>query len=181
MNFIGIIPARYASSRFPGKPLALISGKPMIQHVYENASKVSSLDKIIVATDDQRILESVKSFGGMAIITRNDHKSGTDRCNEALQTLKKENLFYDVAINIQGDEPFLNPEQIELVVNSFKDNPKTKISTLIKKIDQSEELFNSNVVKVVVDDSGNAVYFSRLPIPSLRDFDQKEWVDNNVY
>jgi 3-deoxy-manno-octulosonate cytidylyltransferase (CMP-KDO synthetase) len=181
MKIIGIIPARYDSSRFPGKPLAMISGKPMIQHVFENASKARCLDELIVATDDSRIFEVVNGFGGKVIMTRKDHQSGSDRCNEVLQSLASKQQVFDVAINIQGDEPFLNPEQIEMLAQSFKEDDKTEISTLIKKIDQSDELFNSNVVKVVTDHNEMAIYFSRSPIPFYRDVDQKQWIDHHVF
>ncbi len=181
MKFIGIIPARYESSRFPGKPLAIISGKPMIQHVYENASKTKSLNEVIVATDDDRILTCVKSFGGKVMMTSKNHQSGTDRCNEVLQLLSKKGQYFEGAINIQGDEPFLNPEQIETVVQSFKKDGKIKISTLIKKIQQSDELFNPNVVKAVINHIGEAIYFSRSPIPFLRDTEENQWVNHHSF
>ena len=181
MKFIGIIPARFESSRFPGKPLALISGKPMIQHVYENASKANSLDELIVATDDQRIFDRVLNFGGKVMMTSKNHQSGTDRCNEVLQSLNIDGQYFDVAINIQGDEPFLNPKQIESVIQSFKDDAKIKIATLIKKIHQSEELFNPNVVKAVVNHVREAIYFSRSPIPFMRDFEPNQWINHHSY
>lgn len=181
MKIIGIIPARYESSRFPGKPLAMISGKPMIQHVYENASKTGSLNELIVATDDERIFDCVKKFGGKVEMTRKDHQSGSDRCNEVLDLLISKKHHFDVAINIQGDEPFIDQEQLEMIVQSFTEDASAEISTLIKKIHQSDELFNPNVVKVVVDHKGDALYFSRSPIPFMRDFDQTEWINYHTY
>ncbi len=181
MKFIGIIPARYESSRFPGKPLAMISGKPMIQHVYENASKTNFLNEVIVATDDERIYSSVNDFGGKVIMTSHDHQSGTDRCNEVIRSLSKTGQNFDVAINIQGDEPFLNPGQIETVIQSFKNDAKIKISTLIKKIQQSDELFNPNVVKAIINHDGKAIYFSRSPIPFLRDKAQNQWLNHHSF
>lgn len=181
MKFIGIIPARFNSSRFPGKPLAMISGKPMIQHVFENASKADTLTELIVATDDDRIFDAVIGFGGKAIMTSQSHPSGTDRCNEVLYLLAAKSEHFDVAINIQGDEPFLNPEQIELVVQSFKNKPETKITTLVKKISQTNELFNHNVVKAVVDRDGKAIYFSRQPIPFMRDLQEDQWLKHHSY
>ncbi len=170
MNFIGIIPARYESTRFPGKPLAIINDKPMIQWVYENVSK--ALEHVWVATDDDRIFDSVNKFGGNAIKTLSTHKSGTDRCAEAAQKLS-EQIDFDVVINIQGDEPFIRPKQIELLKLCFES--ETDIATLIKKIETSEELFNPNRPKVVIDNQHNAMYFSRLPIPFFRGKEEKEW------
>lgn len=181
MKIIGIIPARYQSIRFPGKPLALISGKPMIQHVFENASKSTSLNEVIVATDDERIFSCVNNFGGKVIMTNKNHQSGTERCNEVLQDLRKKGDDFEVAINIQGDEPFLNPEQIETIVRSFENDGKIKISTLIKKIHQTDELFNPNVVKAVVNQAGEAIYFSRLPIPFMRDIERDEWINHHTF
>ncbi len=170
MEFIGIIPARYGSTRFPGKPLALIGNKPMIQWVFENASK--ALAQVWVATDDNRIFNTVKEFGGNAIKTLPTHKSGTDRCAEAAEKLAA-SLNFDVIINIQGDEPFIRPEQIEQLKSSFRNN--TEIATLIKKIETEEELFNPNQPKVVIDKMQNALYFSRSPIPFVRGEREKNW------
>ncbi|MCK5730081.1 MAG: 3-deoxy-manno-octulosonate cytidylyltransferase [Draconibacterium sp.] len=170
MNFIGIIPARYESTRFPGKPLAIISDKPMIQWVYENVSK--ALEHVWVATDDNRIFDAVNKFGGNAIKTLSTHKSGTDRCAEAAQKLA-EKINFDVVINVQGDEPFIQPEQIELLKSCFENN--TDIATLVKKIKKQEELFNSNRPKVVIDNQQNALYFSRSPIPFVRGEEEKNW------
>ncbi len=176
MVFLGIIPARYASTRFPGKPLAIINGKPMIQHVYENAK--TALDEVWVATDDQRIFDSVISFGGNAIFTSEDHKSGTDRCAEAAQKIAQ-NLDFDFVINIQGDEPFLKGAHLE----SLKDciNADTEIATLVKEATRNSEIFDPNKPKVVLDNEGNALYFSRSPIPYLRDSNQDEWINKQDY
>lgn len=176
IKFVGIIPARYQSTRFPGKPLALIHNKPMIEWVYNNACK--SLKNVWVATDDDRIFSAVKSFGGNVVLTSPAHKSGTDRCAEAATKLAA-NLSFDVVINIQGDEPFIRPEQINLLKSCFTDN--TQIATLVKKIDTEEELFNSNRPKVVVGKNKNALYFSRSPIPFLRGEKKQNWHNKNNY
>jgi len=177
MKFIGIIPARYESTRFPGKPLALINNKPMIQWVYENTSK--SLENVWVATNDDRIFNAVKAFGGDAIKTLSTHQSGTDRCAEAAQKLS-EKIDFDVIINIQGDEPFIQPEQIELLKSCFEND--TDIATLIKKIETEEEIFNPNRPKVVIDNRQNALYFSRSPIPFVRGEKEKSWhLKNNFW
>lgn len=161
---IGVIPARYASTRFPGKPLAIINGKTMIQRVYEQASKATSLTQVIVATDDQRIFDAVAAFGGKVVMTSEAHQSGTDRCAEVLEKLEEKP---DAIINIQGDEPFIYPEQINQVAACFDDS-ETEIATLAMKVKNLEELQNSNVVKVVKDKNGFALYFSRSAIPYKR-------------
>ena len=177
MNFIGIIPARYESTRFPGKPLALINNKPMIQWVYENVSK--ALEHVWVATDDDRIFNAVEGFGGNAIKTLSSHQSGTDRCAEAAQKLE-DNIKFDVVINVQGDEPFIHPKQIELLKSCFGND--TDIATLVKKIETQEELFNPNRPKVVIDTQQNALYFSRSPIPFVRGEEEKSWhLKNNFW
>ena len=157
MKIIGIIPSRYASSRFPGKPLADILGKSMIQRVYEQCKKASSLSKVIVATDDERIYNHVLSFGGKVIMTSNSHPSGTDRCNEVIQSLKEK---YDVAINIQGDEPYINPEQIDQVASLFSSENVT-IATLAKKIEDESIITDINSPKAIFDTNGIALNFSR--------------------
>jgi 3-deoxy-manno-octulosonate cytidylyltransferase (CMP-KDO synthetase) len=158
---IGIIPARYASTRFPGKPLAHIYDKPMIQHVFERA-KEADLDDIFVATDDDRIKQTVENFGGKTIMTNPQHASGTDRCAEAAKILNLKNS--DFIINIQGDEPFIRKEEINLLI-SLLAHQKVQIATLAKPITSQEELNNPNKVKVVFSDSNRALYFSRSPIP----------------
>ncbi len=175
MKAIGIIPARFASTRFPGKPLIDIGGKTMIQRVYEQALKSEFLEKVIVATDDNRIEQHVKSFGGNVMITSDLHTSGTERCNEILQ-----NLNYhkdDIVVNIQGDEPFINPDQINKLIASFLlEDEYIQIATLKKKISNQNEIFDPNVVKVVCSTNGNALYFSRSPIPYLRGQNQDKWL-----
>jgi len=177
MKFIGIIPARYQSSRFPGKPLAMIHKKPMVQWVYENAMK--ALDQVCIATDDDRILDAVNGFGGKVVRTLASHQSGTDRCAEAARILDKE-MDFDVVINIQGDEPFINPEQIELLKSCF-DEPDVQIATLVKKILSKEEIFNQNRPKVVLDKNKNALYFSRSPIPFIRGAETFEWMEKSEF
>ncbi len=173
MNFVGIIPSRYASSRFPGKPLALINGKTMIQRVYEQAKQ--ALEHVYVATDDERIENEVKKFGGRVVITSANHESGTDRLAEAIVIIEKKNgIKFDVVVNIQGDEPFIQPEQIEQIKSCFEDS-KTEIATLIKEIDNSEDIFDANKPKVILDKNMNAICFSRSPIPYLRNIDKSEW------
>ena len=163
MKVLGIIPARYGSTRFPGKPLAMIGNKTMIHRTYEQALK-SSLDDVVVATDDQRIFDEVLGFGGKAVMTRADHKSGTDRCREALDLMGGD---FDAVVNIQGDEPFIDPEEIGQVVDLIcRDD--TCLATLAKKITDPSKLDNRNVVKVVFDHEGNALYFSRHPIDAFQ-------------
>lgn len=171
MKVVGIIPARYASTRFPGKPLALIKGKPMIQRVYEQALK-SKLDAVVIATDDVRIADAVMDFGGQYVMTSPNHRSGTDRCCEALDLLKTK---YDAVVNIQGDEPFIDPKQIDLLVDLIV-RDDTPLASLAKRIDDADELFSPNAVKVVVNQEGNAMYFSRNPIPFMRNVDRDEWL-----
>ncbi|MEI6594598.1 MAG: 3-deoxy-manno-octulosonate cytidylyltransferase [Bacteroidota bacterium] len=163
-NILGIIPARYGSTRFPGKPLIDIGGKSMIQRVYEQSLKSTSLKKIIVATDDERIAEHVLNFGGEVSITSSTHQSGTDRCAEVLQNEKCE---FDIVINIQGDEPFINPAQIDLLAVCF-DDIEIQIATLIKKIVLEEDIRNPNIVKAIRNFKNEAIYFSRSPIPYRR-------------
>lgn len=171
MKFLGIIPARYASSRFPGKPLIDIEGKTMIQRVYEQVKKSTKLNDVVVATDDQRIAETVRSFGGEVVMTAEHHQSGTDRCAEVITNIDG----YDVAINIQGDEPFIDPTQIDLLANCFEDTT-TQIATLVKEITEEEELFNVNIPKVVRNTKGEAIYFSRQTIPFLRAVEKDQWL-----
>ena len=171
MKYIGIIPARYASTRFPGKPLALLGGKPVIQRVYEQVS--SLLDATYVATDDDRIYKAVLGFGGKAIMTSPTHKSGTDRIEEAMQKIGGD---YDVVVNIQGDEPFVRREQIEALCACFADS-STQIATLGKPFESMEAVENPNSPKIVVDNNGFALYFSRSVIPFVRNKERKDWLD----
>ena len=170
MNFIGLIPARYASTRFPGKPLALLAGKPVIQHVYEQAAKV--LDAVYVATDDERIYNKVLEFGGKVVMTSTEHHSGTDRIEEAL---KKVGGDFDVVVNIQGDEPFIAQSQIETLCHCFEDEA-TQIATLGKPFECIEAVENPNSPKIVVDNRGYAMYFSRSIIPFVRSVERQEWL-----
>ncbi|MFN8209171.1 MAG: NTP transferase domain-containing protein, partial [Bacteroidales bacterium] len=159
MKFIGIIPARYGSTRFPGKPLAEIHGMSMIRRVVTQVGKI--LDDVYVATDDQRILDHVISFGGKALMTSPEHRSGTDRCREALEkAISSTGKKWEVVINIQGDEPFIQPEQIRMLMDCFGEE-KTDIATLIKKIDREDDLHNTNIPKVMVNRFSEALYFSR--------------------
>ncbi len=179
MQFIGIIPARYASTRFPGKPLADLGGKPMIQRVYEQAKK--ALNTVVVATDDERIYNCVKSFGGEVVMTRADHKCGTDRCLEAWEKLQIAQPA--VVINIQGDEPFIQPEQIEAIKSCF-DDPTTEIATLVKPFTEEDGLAaleNPNTPKVVMAPDGTALLFSRSVIPYLRGIDKNEWLKQHLH
>ena len=177
MRILGIIPARYNSGRFPGKPLADIGGKSMIQRVYEQSEKCKLLSTVFVATDDDRIFERVMEFGGQVKMTAK-HNSGTERCNELAQNLEEK---FDVVINIQGDEPCINPEQISQVATLFSDK-NTAIATLAKQIKTVNELLNENTVKVVFDENNFALNFSRFPIPEPKSFDAEKWfIHNNFY
>lgn len=181
MQFTGIIPARYASTRFPGKPLVEIQGMSMIERVYRQALQASSLDKVLVATDDTRIFEHVQSFGNV-VYTSPDHPSGTDRCFEAALLMQSQWGIAedDVIVNIQGDEPFIHPAQIDMICKLF-DNAATRIATLIKPITNPQDLWNENVVKVVRAANGNALYFSRSPIPFCRGTQKDNWLVHNTY
>ena len=178
MKFIAIIPARYASTRFPGKPLAMLGGKPVIQRVYEQVAGV--LDDAVVATDDERIRDAVRAFGGRVEMTSPDHRSGTDRCREAYDRLGVE---YDVVVNVQGDEPFIQPSQLEAVKRCF-DDPATDIATLVKpftEVDGLAALENPNSPKVVLDAQSRAIYFSRSVIPYLRGVERAEWLARHTF
>jgi 3-deoxy-manno-octulosonate cytidylyltransferase (CMP-KDO synthetase) len=170
-KILGIIPSRYDSSRFPGKPLIDLAGKSMIQRVYEQVKKSNSLSDVIVATDDERIFAHVENFGGKAMMTSSSHQSGTDRCAEVLEKL---NSDFHAVINIQGDEPFINPEQIDLLAKCFEDK-NTQLATLINKTDDVNLIMNPNRIKVVIDKNNTALYFSRSNIPYVRGIDPGEW------
>lgn len=179
MKFIGIIPARYASTRFPAKPLAMLGGKPVIQRVYEQVNGV--LDEAVVATDDQRIYDAVKAFGGKVVMTSTEHRSGTDRCYEALTKVGADK--FDVVVNIQGDEPFIQPQQLYAVRDCF-DDASVDIATLVKPFtsaDGYKVLENANSPKVVVNKRMEALYFSRSIIPYMRGKDREEWIPNHTY
>lgn len=178
MKFIAIIPARYASTRFPGKPLADMGGKPMIQRVYEQVKR--AIHDVWVATDDSRIFETVKAFGGKAVMTSTDHRSGTDRIQEAYSKIGED---FDVVINVQGDEPFIQPEQIESLKECF-DSKDVELATLVKpfkKEDGFDVLFNPNSPKVVINKENEAIYFSRSIVPYVRDAHHTEWLDKHTF
>jgi 3-deoxy-manno-octulosonate cytidylyltransferase (CMP-KDO synthetase) len=180
MKFIGIIPARYQSTRFPGKPLAMIGDKTMIERVYNRAALALGKDNVAVATDDDRIFAAVEAFGGKAVMTSSSHRSGTDRCREAYTLLGSD---ADVVINIQGDEPFIDPRQIEALKDCFSD-ADVKIATLARKFNPEagfEALFDNNTPKLVTDNNMNALYFSRSIIPYVRNFKWQEWLDNATF
>lgn len=174
---VGIIPARYASTRFPGKPLFDIAGKSMIQRVYEKARQAKSLHTVVVATDDQRIADHVLSFGGEAVMTAAHHPSGTDRCLDALQQLKQ---GYQYIINIQGDEPFIEPGQIEELAAVLQDE-STELATQMIRVNSHAILFDKSVVKIVLDTNNEALYFSRMVIPYLKGVEEKEWHLHHAY
>lgn len=180
MRYLALIPARYASSRFPGKPLADIHGKPMIRRVYERCATVFGTD-CYVATDDSRIQEAVRAFGGQVIMTSAAHRSGTDRCAEALDTAERlTGHTFDIVVNIQGDEPFIATEQLEQIRGCF-DDPATQIATLVKPFTPAENIFNENSPKVVLSSTGDALCFSRSAIPFLRGVPREEWQGKHTY
>jgi 3-deoxy-manno-octulosonate cytidylyltransferase (CMP-KDO synthetase) len=173
---VGIIPSRYASTRFPGKPLVKIGSKSMIQRVYEKASQ--ALNEVYVATDDSGIFREVESFGGKAVLTSPHHQSGTDRCAEAIELIKENNQQYiEAVINIQGDEPFIDPNQIKLLIDCFLD-VSTEIATLVRPFTSIEDILNSNYPKVVLNKKNEAIYFSRSPIPFVRNHQKESWIQN---
>jgi 3-deoxy-manno-octulosonate cytidylyltransferase (CMP-KDO synthetase) len=178
-EILGIIPARYASTRFPGKPLAPIRKKPMVQWVYERAR--AELDHVVVATDDQRIIDAVEGFGGKAVMTAEHHKTGTDRCREAYELYSGDSgQSFSHVINIQGDEPLIRDDQFREIMSCF-DRPGTDIATLIKTFENNEEVSNPNNVKVVTDTRGRALYFSRSIIPYIRDADPSDWLSKHTF
>ena len=176
MKIIGIIPARFASTRFPGKPLADIAGTSMVKRVYDKAEQAESLSKVMVATEDRKVFDHVKSFGGNVIMTSPDHRSGTDRCYEAL---RRDGKFYDFVINIQGDEPFISPKQIDVLAASL--SHQVELATLVKRIGSPKDLRNPNVVKVILNFRKEAIAFSRSPIPFVRDYPEKDWLQHHTY
>lgn len=177
MKTLIVIPSRFQSSRFEGKPLADIGGKSMVQRVYEQAGKCSEADLCVVATDDQRIIDHVQQFGGMAMMTSPAHQSGTDRCAEVAAKYPE----YDLVVNVQGDEPFINPAQIDDLILFLKNASDFSIATQKKKITDPEELFSPNVVKVTASLQNIALYFSRAPIPYYRGLQGEEWCKNSDY
>lgn len=174
---LGVIPARFASTRFPGKPLALINGSSMIQRVFEQVQQSKIVHQIIVATDDHRIYDHVTAFGGQAMMTRPEHASGTDRCAEVAKNFPEASLI----INIQGDEPFIQPEQIDLLGETLLQQPNFEIATLAKRIEYADQLFNPNVVKLVMSHQNSALYFSRHPIPFVRGQAPENWLSHQSF
>jgi 3-deoxy-manno-octulosonate cytidylyltransferase (CMP-KDO synthetase) len=177
IKILGIIPSRFGSSRFPGKPLIDLAGKSMIQRVYEQAKKAKSLSDVMVATDDERIFNHVEKFGGKAMMTSSSHQSGTDRCAEILEKLNSE---FHAVINIQGDEPFINPDQIDLLAKCFDDD-KTELATLINQTEDSSLIQNPNRIKVVIDKNNQALYFSRSAIPFMKEIPTTDWAKHHPY
>jgi 3-deoxy-manno-octulosonate cytidylyltransferase (CMP-KDO synthetase) len=176
MKILGVIPARHASTRFPGKPLVDLGGKTMIRRVYEQVKKATTISHVVVATDHEEIFRHVKDFGGEVCMTAANHVSGTDRCFEAL-TIQKNS--FDYIINVQGDEPFIQPEQIDLLGRML--DGRTEIATLVKQIDDEKMLFNPNVVKVVINGLSEALYFSRSPVPHVRNTPESQWLDTHIF
>lgn len=176
MKILGIIPARFASTRLPGKPLVNLAGKTMIKRVYQQALKANLINHLVVATDDERIVAEVESFGGNVILTSTLHQSGTDRCAEVAEKIPS----YDVVINIQGDEPLINPAQINLLASCFN-SPNTSIATLVKKIETYDELHNFGTPKVVLNQQLEAIYFSRQALPHLRDIPTTDWLTQHTF
>lgn len=181
MTALGLIPARYASTRFPGKPLADLGGLTMIQRVVMQAQQ-ANLARVVVATDDARIADHVRGFGGEVVLTRADHPSGTDRLAEAYATLSATSgETFDVVVNIQGDEPFVQPAQIDALLAVFARDAAAEIATLVRRIDAPENLFSPHVVKCVTDAHGRALYFSRQPLPYQRDRPAPDWLQHHAY
>lgn len=178
MKTIGIIPARYASTRFPGKPLAFIGGISMIQRVWQQASLARSLDRVVVATDDERIAKHVRDFGAEALMTDPEHSSGTDRCAEVLQQLATDN--YALVVNIQGDEPFIDPGQIDLLCSLFE-RAGTDIATLVRKLQDAAALEDPNIVKALFANDGRALYFTRHPAPFIRGVERADWIEKGAH
>lgn len=177
MSILGIIPARYASTRLPGKSLIKVHGKTIIERVYERVHKSKRLTEIVVATDDIRIYNHVRKFGGHAIITRLDHASGTTRCAEIIETMSS----FDLIVNIQGDEPLINPNQIDQLCDFMTSQPNVGIGTLIRKIEHPEDLTNPAVAKVVCGHHGRVLYFSRSAVPFVRDISPDQWLDHGQF
>ncbi len=180
MKVLGIIPSRYASTRFPGKPLADICGKSMVQRVYEQVKAAAGVEKVMVATDDNRIVRHVESFGGNVMLTKSNHANGTSRCREVVEKLEKQGHYFDVIINIQGDEPLIQPKQISQLIALFA-NETTDIATLAHPIKEMEELMNPNAVKVVTGVQKQALYFSRQAIPFVRGENPENWFGRSIF
>jgi 3-deoxy-manno-octulosonate cytidylyltransferase (CMP-KDO synthetase) len=177
MGILGIIPARYGSTRLPGKPMIKVKGKSIIQRVYERVSSSTLLDQAIVATDDVRIYNHVAKFGGDAIMTNQQHRSGTSRCGEVIRQVANA----DIVINIQGDEPLISSGEIDRLARFMSEEPKRRIGTLVKRLDRQEDLNDPSVAKVVLDQDFRALYFSRSPIPHVRNYPMDQWLEHAVY
>lgn len=182
MKVLAIIPARYASTRFPGKPLALLGGESIISRVYHRVRRTEGVDDVMVATDDESICDHVESFAeeGAVMMTSDTHRSGTDRCGEVVSRLERQGYHYDVILNVQGDEPFVEPAQLQALIDCFTD-PDVQVATLATRIGSTEELLSENNVKVVCAADGHALYFSRQPLPYRRGIDPSQWVDKGIY
>ena len=182
MKILAVIPARYASTRFPGKPLAMLGGESIISRVYHRVRRTEGVDDVVVATDDERICDHVESFceEGAVMMTSENHSSGTERCGEVVERLERQGYHYDVVINVQGDEPFVEPAQLEALIDCFND-PDVQIATLATSIASTEELLSPNNVKVVFDQNLKALYFSRQPIPFVRDVPVEKWLGHGTY
>ncbi len=188
MNALAIIPARYQSTRFPGKPLAMLGDKQMLRHVYENVTRSELFEKVVIASDDERILEAAKSWGAEAIFTADHHPSGTDRCAEAAEKIDGN---FDIIVNIQGDEPFISKEPLEILLQIFKNEPNAGIATLVHKINDPIEIDDPNTAKVVLGTQSQitnhqppihkALYFSRSPIPFIRSVDKSDWINYHIF
>lgn len=182
MRVLAIIPARYASTRFPGKPLAELGGESIISRVYHRVRRTEGIDDVVIATDDENICDHAESFAdeGDVMLTSDQHRSGTDRCGEVVDRLGRHGDSYDIVINVQGDEPFVEPDQLQTLIALFA-NPDVQIATLVTHFASAEELFSPNNVKVVTTGDGRALYFSRQPIPYRRDIDPAQWLDQGRY
>ncbi|NOQ71202.1 MAG: 3-deoxy-manno-octulosonate cytidylyltransferase [Crocinitomix sp.] len=176
MKVLGIIPSRYDSSRFPGKPLIDLLGKSMIQRVYEQAKKCIAFTDVVVATDDKRIYDHVKAFGGLVMMTSTEHGSGTERCGEVIEQYKD----YDIVVNIQGDEPLIRPEQLTDLIAVFNDS-SVEIGTIVKPMSNEADIRNPNRIKVVLDNNKNGIYFSRSPIPHIANTPHEKWLDKTTF
>ena len=182
MKVLAVIPARYASTRFPGKPLAELGGESIISRVYHRVRRADGVEDVVVATDDESICDHVESFAeeGAVMMTSDEHRSGTDRCGEVVQRLDRQGYSYDVVLNVQGDEPFVEPAQLQALIGCFAD-PAVQIATLATRIGTTVELLSENNVKVVCASDGRALYFSRQAIPYRRGVDTKHWLDKGTY
>jgi 3-deoxy-manno-octulosonate cytidylyltransferase (CMP-KDO synthetase) len=178
MKALAIIPARYQSTRFPGKPLAMLGDKEMLKHVYDNVVKAGVFDKVVIATDDERVKNAALKWNANVVMTSEAHQSGTDRCAEVIQKLPES---YDVIVNIQGDEPFINDKPLKTILEIFKQHPSVQIATLVQKFLNIEEIFSVGTAKVVRGTDGRAIYFSRSPIPFVRNAEKQDWMSHHTF